>query len=197
MRSENKQNLLLNSQIPVKQNFAKEDYVLITAQDKNIQKDYIVEVENLQKELLANAQEQFLQNIKVDKNIKVTKSGNTLHLAYDDSAVQNLIQQNAEQIQELIALFSSVTSGVGLTQDQILDLINQRISIAENSLNAKIDATNLQLSVIDQSVAFLKDNVTDAVEQRIEVFYNDALDYVDTQNTFNQVSVGETITRKI
>lgn len=89
----NKENLLLNSQLPPKVQLFDDDYVLISSQDKNIQKDYIVKISDLRKILEEEVTEALFANIKADKNIKITKSKNSIYLSYDDTSLKVSLNQ--------------------------------------------------------------------------------------------------------
>ena len=175
---ENKQNLYLNKDTPVKQYIDSNDYVLLTGQDKNIQKDYIANMKTLKEIFLTEMQNGIYENIIFDKNLKVTKSGKTLYLSYNDLEIKQLIKQNAEQIQALIQLFNGIDGGGnnGITEAQVLDLVQQRVSTAENLLNQRIDGLTAALNAILGRTIFLEDNVTEVVQQQIELPKNYQMD---------------------
>lgn len=97
----NKENLLLNSQIPLKTLLTDDDYVLITGQDKNIQKDYIAKISDLKEILKDEVTEAIFQNIQTDDNIRIERIGNTIKISYNDEKVKILINQLNKQIQQL------------------------------------------------------------------------------------------------
>jgi Mor family transcriptional regulator len=97
----NKENLLLNSQIPPKAQLFDDDYVLISSQDKNIQKDYIVKISDLREILQAEVTEALFQNIKADDNIKINKSNNAIYLSYDDTKLKILLNKLTSEINQL------------------------------------------------------------------------------------------------
>ena len=97
----NKENLLLNSQIPLKAQLFDDDYVLISSQDKNIQKDYIAKISDLRKILEEEVTEALFQNIKADDNIKITRSNNAIYLSYDDTKLKTLISEFTSEINKL------------------------------------------------------------------------------------------------
>lgn len=103
----NKENLLLNSQIPPKAQLFDDDYVLISSQDKNIQKDYIVKISDLRKILEEEVTEALFQNIKADANIKITKLKNSILLSYDDSELKNLLNKAILEINTLKKKFQN------------------------------------------------------------------------------------------
>jgi len=97
----NKENLLLNSQIPLKTLLTDDNYVLITGQDKNIQKDYIAKISDLKEILKDEVTEALFQNIKADDNIKITKSNNAIYLSYDDTKLKTLLNKLTSEINQL------------------------------------------------------------------------------------------------
>lgn len=97
----NKENLLLNSQIPLKTLLTDDDYILITAQDKNIQKDYIAKISDLKEILKDEVTEAFFSNITFDDNIKIQKTGNVIKISYDDTKLKIIIKELKEQIAKL------------------------------------------------------------------------------------------------
>jgi hypothetical protein len=97
----NKENLLLNSQIPPKAQLFDDDYVVISSQDKNIQKDYIVKISDLKEILQEEVTEALFQNIKADENIKITKLNNAIYLSYDDTKLKILLNKLTSEINQL------------------------------------------------------------------------------------------------
>jgi hypothetical protein len=75
--------------------------VLITGQDKNIQKDYIAKISDLKEILKDEVTEALFQNIKADDNIKITKSNNAIYLSYDDTKLKTLLNKLTSEINQL------------------------------------------------------------------------------------------------
>lgn len=97
----NKENLLLNSQIPLKTLLTDDDYVLITGQDKNIQKDYIARISDLKEILKDEVTEAFFSKMIFDDNIRMQKVGGVIKISYDDTKLKIIIDQLQKTIKQL------------------------------------------------------------------------------------------------
>ena len=149
----------LNNQVFIKNNLdLKNDYILITAQDKNIQKDYIIQGQELIDIISNRIQKQVFESIKATNSTVLTQNGNSLWITYDDATLRQLIVKNSQQVEQIAEMFNNYDP---------TDMINGQIEIGLQDTTTKLDELTEKVTDFEQIIQTVEDIAQQIIDTNI------------------------------